>query len=82
MNKANKTKPKPKPKSKSKSKSLLKYKQLKPKQTKLKSETKPKPKTFDEILLECFKNRKIPKDTPPEIRKRIKRIMKNHFKRN
>ena len=57
-----------------------KIKQDKPK---LKSKAKPKPKpkkikTFEDYFEECIKNKKIPKDTPPYLRKALERVMREN----
>ena len=57
-----KQKSKPKPKSKTKPKTI-------PKQ---------KVKTFDEYFQECIKNKTIPKDTPPYLKKALERAMKEY----
>ena len=59
-----KQKSKPKPKSKSQTKTI-------PKQ---------KAKTFDEYFQECIKNKTIPKDTPPCLKKALERAMKEYDK--
>ena len=50
--------------------------------TKQKSKPKPKPKqkikTFDEYFQECIKNKTIPKDTPPYLKKALERAMKEY----
>ena len=38
----------------------------------------PPPKTFEEYFEECIKNRKIPKDTPPYLRKALERAMREY----
>ena len=45
-----------------------------------KGKVKPKviPKTFEDYFDECIKNRKIPKDTPPYLRKALERAMKEY----
>ena len=55
-------KPKPKPKPK--------IKQDKPKPKKI--------KTFEDYFEECIKNKKIPKDTPPYLRKALERVMREN----
>ena len=65
-----KSKPKPKPKPKSKPKSKSK--------TKTKTIPKQKAKTFDEYFQECIKNKTIPKDTPPYLKKALERAMKEY----
>ena len=51
---------------------------------KQKSKPKPKPKpkqkakTFDEYFQECIKNKTIPKDTPPYLKKALERAMKEY----
>ena len=51
---------------------------------KQKSKPKPKPKpkqkikTFDEYFEECIKNKTIPKDTPPYLKKALERAMKKY----
>ena len=56
-----------------------KQKKIKPKQQ-IKSETKLKQKikTFDEYFQECIKNKSIPKDTPPYLKKALLRVMKEY----
>ena len=60
----NKLKPKPKPKPKSKPK----------------TKSNQKIKTFDEYFQECIKNKTIPKDTPPYLKKALERAMKEYNK--
>ena len=67
--KQGKVKPKFKPK-KIKSK-------VKPKKIKSKVVTK-KIKSFEDYFEECIKNRKIPKDTPPYLRKALERAIKEY----
>ena len=79
-------KPKPKPMS------SLKYKQTetKPKQSKqqLKTKTKTKPNTktkrkqptFNDYFNKCMKNKTIPKDTLPALKKELKKVIKNYNK--
>ena len=43
-----------------------------------KTKSKVIPKTFEEYFEECIKNRKIPKDTPPYLRKALERAMREH----
>ena len=46
---------------------------------KLKSKPKSKPKkikTFEDYFEECIKNKKIPKDTPPYLRKALERVIR------
>ena len=46
---------------------------------KLKSKPKPKKiKTFEDYFEECIKNKKIPKDTPPYLRKALERVMREN----
>ena len=40
---------------------------------------KKKIKTFDEYFEECIKNREIPKDTPPYLRKALERAIFEHY---
>ena len=68
----------------------IKQGKIKPKikQDKLKSkpkpkikQDKPKPKkikTFEDYFEECIKNKKIPKDTPPYLRKALERVMREN----
>ena len=65
------------------------YKKLQKQNEKLrqeKSEPKPKSKqkqkikTFDEYFQECIKNKSIPKDTPPYLKKALERAMKEYDK--
>ena len=48
----------------------------------VKSKPKPKPKqkikTFDDYFPECIKNKSIPKDTPPYLKKALIRAMKEY----
>ena len=45
---------------------------------KLKPKLKQKAKTFDEYFQECIKNKSIPKDTPPYLKKALERAMKEY----
>ena len=63
----------------SKSKSKQKQNE-KLKQSKSKSKQKQKQKTFDEFFQECIKNKTIPKDTPPYLKKALERAMKEYDK--
>ena len=54
-----------------------KLRQEKPK-VKSKPKNKPKTKSFDEYFQECFKNQKIPKDTPPYLKKALERALKEY----
>ena len=62
----------------SKTKSKIKSKT----KSKIKSKTKSKPKqtikTFDEYFQECIKNKSIPKDTPPYLKKALERAVKEY----
>ena len=57
-----------------------KQKQKQKQKQQIKSETKPKQniKTFDEYFQECIKNKSIPKDTPPYLKKALERAMKEY----
>ena len=45
----------------------------------IKKKIKPKKiKTFDEYFQECIKNKTIPSDTPPYLRKALERAIKKH----
>ena len=37
-----------------------------------------KPKTFEEYFQECIKNRRIPPDSPPYLRKALERAMREY----
>ena len=72
---------------KKKEKLIQVYKKLqkqnkKLKQEKVKSKPKSKPKqkikTFDDYFQECIKNKSIPKDTPPYLKKALERAMKEY----
>ena len=74
---------------KKKEKLIQVYKKLqkqnkKLRQEKVKSKPKPKPKpkqkikTFDDYFRECTKNKSIPKDTPPYLKKALGRAMKEY----
>ena len=39
---------------------------------------KPKPKTFEDYFQECIKNKKIPPDTPPYLRKALERAIREN----
>ena len=39
---------------------------------------KPKPKTFEEYFQDCIKNKTIPPDTPPYLRKALERALKEY----
>ena len=43
-----------------------------------KIKSKPKPKSFDEYFQECIKNKTIPPDTPPYLRKALERALKEY----
>ena len=43
-----------------------------------KSKPKPRTKTFDDYFQECIKNKSIPPDTPPYLRKALERAIKEH----
>ena len=45
---------------------------------KSKSKNKSKRKSFDEYFQECIKNQKIPKDTPPYLKKALERALKEY----
>ena len=46
---------------------------------KIKPKFKPKKlKTFEDYFEECIKNKKIPKDTPPYLRKALERVMREY----
>ena len=59
----------------------LRQEKTKPK-PKPKPKTKPKPKqkikTFDDYFRECIKNKSIPKDTPPYLKKALEHAMKEY----
>ena len=73
-----------------KEKLLQVYKKLQKKEEKLRQKSKPKTKrkpktipkrkikTFDEYFQECIKNKTIPKDTPPYLKKALERPMKEY----
>ena len=78
---------------KEKEKLILTYKKLQKKEENLRQdikESKPKPKkkrkpkikqkvkTFDEYFQECIKNKSIPRDTPPYLKKALERAMKEY----
>ena len=44
----------------------------------VKAKTKSKQKTFDEYFQECIKNKTIPKETPPYLKKALERAMKEY----
>ena len=39
---------------------------------------KPKPKSFDECFQECIRNKTIPADTPPYLRKALERALREY----
>ena len=43
-----------------------------------KAKSKPCVKTFDEYFQECIKNKTIPPNTPPYLKKALKRALKEH----
>lgn len=45
---------------------------------KSKPKNKSKRKSFDEYFQECIKNQKIPKDTPPYLKKALERALKEY----
>ena len=51
--------------------------QEKPK-IKSKPKNKPKTKSFDDYFQECIKNQKIPKDTPPYLKKALEHALKEY----
>ena len=55
-------------------------KKLRKEKRQVKSKPKPKQKinTFDEYFQECIKNKSIPKDTPPDLKKALERAMKEY----
>ena len=55
----------------------IKQGKVKPKKIKSKVVTK-KIKTFEDYFEECIKNKKIPKDTPPYLRKALERVMREY----
>ena len=59
-----------------------KYEIKQKREPKSKSKTFPKQKvkTFDEYFQECIKNKTIPKDTPPYLKKALERAMKEYDK--
>ena len=70
---------------------ILAYKKLQKKEEKLsqdnkesksksKSKSKQKQKTYDEYFQECIKNKSIPKDAPPSLKKALERAMKEYNK--
>ena len=74
-----------------KEKLIQEYKKLQKKEEKLRQEKqqiksksksksipKQKIKTFDEYFQECIKNKSIPKDTPPYLKKVLKRARKEY----
>ena len=70
---------------KKKEKLIQVYKKLQKKEEKLRQENqqsksipKQKIKTFDEYFQECIKNKTIPKDTPPYLKRALKRAMKEY----
>lgn len=54
-----------------------KVRQEKPK-IKSKPKIKPKTKSFDDYVPECIKNQKIPKDTPPYLKKPLECAQKQY----
>ena len=59
------------------------YKKLQKQNKKLRQEkskpvSKQKIKTFDDYFQECIKNKSIPKDTPPYLKKALERAMKEY----
>ena len=72
---------------KEKEKLILTYKKLQKKEEKLrqdnkesKSKSKQKEKTYDEYFQECIKNKSIPKDVPPYLKKAPESAMKEYNK--
>ena len=70
-----------------KEKLIQEYKKLQKQEEKLRQEKqksksipKQKMKTFDEYFQECIKNKTIPKDTPPYLKKALERAMKEYDK--
>ena len=74
-----------------KEKLILAYKKLQKKEEKLrqdnkeskpksKPKTKQKEKTYDEYFQECIKNKSIPKDAPPYLKKALERAMREYDK--
>ena len=45
---------------------------------KSKPKSKPKPKSFEEYFQDCIKNKTIPPDTPPYLRKALERALKEY----
>ena len=69
-----------KPNRKPKSKTKLKHKQQPKRKTKTK--TKSKQKTFADYFGACIKNKTILKDTPPALKKELKKSYKKLLQRN
>ena len=53
-------------------------KKLRQEKQQIKSKPKQKIKTFDDYFQECMKNKSIPKDTPPYLKKALERAMKEY----
>ena len=68
-------KPKPKPKPPTKTVVISKKKKPKHSTKTVVISKKKKVKSFDEYFEKCIKNRKIPKDTPPYLRKALERAI-------
>ena len=51
---------------------------MKIQQTRNKIKPQPKPKSFDEYFQECIRNRTIPADTPPYLRKAVERALREY----
>ena len=51
---------------------------MKIQQTQNKIKPPPKPKSFDEYFQECIRNKTIPADTPPHLRKALERALREY----
>ena len=51
---------------------------MKIQQTQNKMKPPPKPKSFDEYFQECIRNKTIPVDTPPHLRKALERALREY----
>ena len=56
----------------------IKQGKVKPKKIKSKVVSKKIKKTFEDYFEECIKNKKIPKDTPPYLRKALERVLREY----
>ena len=57
---------------------MKKDKQIRNIKSKYKPKPQPKPKSFDKYFQECIRNKTIPADTPPYLRKALERALREY----